>query len=386
VLGNNSGRNAGDNAILGNLLDDFSHVRQDLRFKVPTLNAAFIRDNFGSYNVEPMGQMPWNLAVKNFGLPLYRAMTDTDMVLITDNILFDRKLNNPLVNYLQSIALFAPACRKKGIPIVFYNASIGPIDSPPGKKALQKVMDASKLVIARDENTRDLIQTLQLTHPEIIVHADCALNTAPSSQQRLDTIITREGIFTNPQGTVGFNVNSYIDNWSKIGTLSRKDFVELIAATADALTDRLGVEILFVVTQVMDLKITGECIQCMRNQDRVKMVCNKDYSYLELAGLLGKLDIHVGLRTHSLIFCAAVNTPMININAYPKSAGFMRTVGQGDWTINFEDLSRDNLTALMLNAWERREQTRQDMAPLVAVEKKKARDSVKLVTSLLDAG
>ncbi|VAW39910.1 hypothetical protein MNBD_DELTA03-1743, partial [hydrothermal vent metagenome] len=159
VLGNNSGRNAGDNAILGNLLEDFSQVRQDLHFRVPTLNAAFVRENFGRYNVEALGQMPWNLAVKNFGLPLYRAMTNTDMILITDNILFDRQLNNPLVNYLRAISLFAPFSRKKAIPIVFYNASIGPIDTPPGKRALQKVMDASRLVIARDENTRDLIHT-----------------------------------------------------------------------------------------------------------------------------------------------------------------------------------------------------------------------------------
>ncbi len=384
VLGNNSGRNAGDNAILGNLLDDFSRFRQDICFRVPTLNASFIRENFGHHAVEPMGQMPWNLAVKNFGLPLFRAMTDTDMVLITDNILFDRNLNNPLVNYLQSIALFAPFCRKKGIPIVFYNASIGPIDSLPGKRALQKVMDASRLVIARDENTRDLIQTLQISHPEVVIHADCALNTTPISQEHLEKIIDREKLFVNPRGTIGFNVNSYIDNWSKTGTLSREDFVGLIAGAADILVDQLNVDILFVVTQVMDAKITGECVQRMRRRGRARTVSNKQYSYLELAALLEKLELHVGLRTHSLIFCAAVNTPMININAYPKSAGFMHTIGQGDWTIDFADLSRDSLTTLMLRAWERREQTRLDMAPQVAVEKKKARDSVRLVSDLLD--
>lgn len=385
VLGNNSGRNVGDNAILGNLLDDFALTRQDIHFKIPTLNPGFIKKHFGHHSVEPMGIMPWNLALKNLGLPLYLAMTRTEMVLITDNILFDRKFNNPFVNYLKSIALFSASCRKRGIPIVFYNASIGPIDHAVGREALQKVMDASKLVIARDNNTKDLIENLKISHPEIIIHADCALNTPVPSAERMAAIIKKEDLFKGANGTVGMNVNAYVDNWSKPGLLNRKDFVRIIAGTVDGLIEKLNVDILFTVTQVMDLKITDECVQQIRNKDKVRVVTSSDYTYQEIAGLLQKVEIHAGLRTHTLIFCAAVNTPMVNINAYPKSAGFMRTVGQGEWTVNFEDLSVDHLSAVMLRSWERRAQTRKDMLPLVTVEKSKARDSVRLVTELLDA-
>ena len=384
VLGNNSGRNVGDNAILGNLLDDFALSRQDIHFRIPTLNPRFIKKHFGHHSVEPMGLMPWNLALKNLGLPLYLSMTRTEMVLITDNILFDRKFNNPFVNNLKSIALFSAACRKRGIPIVFYNASIGPIDHAVGREALQKVMDASKLVIVRDNNSKKLIENLNLSHPEIFIHADCALNTAVPSAERMAAIIKKEDLFKGVNGTVGFNVNAYVDSWSKPGLLSRKDFVQIIAGTVDNLIEKLGVDILFTVTQVMDLKITDECIQHVRNKDKVRVVNNNDYTYQEIAGLLQKVEIHAGLRTHTLIFCAAVNTPMVNINAYPKSLGFMQTIGQGDWTVNFEDLSVNNLSSTMLKAWDQRGQTRKEMLPLVNVEKSKARDSVRLVTELLD--
>ena len=384
VLGNNSGRNVGDNAILGNLLDDFALSRQDIRFRIPTLNPGFIKQHFGHHSVEPMGMMPWNLAVKNFGLPLYLAMTRTEMVLITDNILFDRKFNNPLVNYLKSVALFSAGCRRRGIPIVFYNASIGPIDHAVGREALQKVMDASRLVIARDNNTKDLITKLNISHPEIIIHADCALNTPVPSAERMAAIIRKEDLFKGANGTVGINVNAYVDNWSKPGLLNREEFVRIIAGTVDRLIEKLGVDILFTVTQVMDQKITDDCIRQVRKRDKVRVVTNSDYTYQEIAGLLQKVEIHAGLRTHTLIFCAAVNTPMVNINAYPKSAGFMRTIGQGDWTVDFEDLSVDNLSAIMFRSWERREQTRREMLPLVRLEKSKARDSVRLVSELLD--
>jgi len=384
VLGNNSGRNAGDNAILGNLLDDFALQRSDIQFKIPTLSKSFINKSFGHHPVIPIGMMPWNFALKNFGWPLFRAMTDTQMVLITDNILFDRKFNNPFVNNLKSIALFAPFCKKKNIPIVFYNSSIGPIDHEVGRVALQKVLDASPLVIIRDAQTKELIENNNFNHPEIVVHADCALNTQVPPQKRLDEIIAKESLFTNPKGTIGLNVNAYIDDWSETGSLNREKFCAIIAGTADTLIEKLDVDILFTVTQIMDMKVTLECVQQSRYQPRIKIVANPDYTYQELTGLLSKVDVHAGLRTHTLIFSSAVCTPSISINAYPKSAGFIKTVGLGDWTIDFKDLSIENLSTLMKRCWENRHSIAEEMKPIVELEKKKSRDSVGLVTQILD--
>ena len=384
VLGNNSGRNAGDNAILGNLLDDFALERSDILFQIPTLSTRFIKTHFGHHPIRPMGMMPWNFALKNLGWPLYRSMTKTQMVLVTDNILFDRKFNNPLVNNLKSIALFSHACRKKGIPIILYNSSIGPIDHEVGREALQQVLDCSPLVITRDIQTKELIEKLNLRHPEIIVHADCALNTKIPSEERMQEIIRKEDLFKGPNGTVGLNVNAYIDDWSQTGSLSREDFCKIIASAADKLIEDLDVDVLFTVTQIMDMKITQECVQQIRRRDRVRVVSNNEYTYQELTGLLSKVGVHAGLRTHTLIFCSAVGTPMISINAYPKSSGFLKTIGMGDWVIDFASLSPENLTGIIRKAWDAREKLSADLRPIVEAEKKKSRASVRLVTDILD--
>jgi len=383
VLGNNSGRNAGDNAILGNLLHDFSLERSDVIFQIPTLNTRFIQTNFGRYPVRPMGMMPWNFAFRNFGWPLYRAMTNTQMVLITDNILFDRMFNNPFVNNLKSIAFFSRFCIQRGIPVVLYNASIGPIDHDAGARALQSVLDACPLVIARDMQTKKLIERLQLRHPEIVVHADCALNTTPPSESRMNEIIQKEGLFKNPKGTIGLNVNAYIDNWSRNGSLKKSEFCKIIAGTADRLIEQLDVDILFTVTQIMDIKITRECLGLIRKKGRVRAIDNVTYTYQELAALLGNVEVHAGLRTHTLIFSAAFGTPMISINAYPKSVAFLETIGMERWNIHLKDLSVDKLTGLIKEAWKERNQLSVGMLPLVDLEKKKARDSVRMVMSMI---
>ncbi len=380
VLGNNSGRNAGDMAILGNLLRDISEEISDVEFHVPTTNCKFISNHFKNFNVKPIGMMPWNLCIKNFGYPLYKAMTDTDMVLICDNILFDRKFYNPLFNNLASIALFAPICKRKNIPIILYNVSVGPIDYPVGKKALQKVLDATALVVTRDTATKEIFDNLHLNYPELHIHADCAMNTEPPPAERMDAIIAKEGLFTNPKGTIGFNVNAYIDNWSEGGTFTRDDFCNAIAGAADQVIDELDVDVIFFVTQVMDLKVTKECTAKIRKQDRVKIISNVDYRYEEIAALLAKVEVHSGLRTHTLIFCAAMGTPMIGITSYPKSAGFLRTVGQGEWQVPFEKLTADYLGSMVKKAWEVREKTGEEIVRVAEKEKEKARLTASFLT------
>lgn len=383
VLGNNSGRNAGDMAILGNLLYDISREMPGIELLVPTTNPAFLNRHFGHYNMKPVPLLPWYGAAKNFGLPLAWSMLQGDAVLITDNILFDRKFYNPVFNNLASISVMAPLCRKRGVPIILYNASVGPIDFEVGGKALQLVLDASPLVITRDEQTKILLNRFRLSCPEVLVHADCALNTAFPTESRLNQIVRKERLFDNPKGTIGFNVNAYIDNWSPGGTLGSQNFSQVIAGAIDKLIDQLGVDVMFAVTQVMDLKVTRACAKFIRNQERIRIVSNVDYTYEEIAALLGRVEVHAGLRTHTLIFAAAMNTPMVCIKSYPKSTGFMHTIGQGDWTIGFDELTVENLAEIVKRAWEQRESTRKRLKPIVDQEKQKARASATVLKRFL---
>lgn len=383
VLGNNSGRNAGDMAILGNLLRDISEEMPDVKFLVPTTNPAFLNRHFGHYHMKPVPLLPWYGAIKNFGLPLWWSMMQGDAVLITDNILFDRKFYNPVFNNLASISLAAPLCKKRGIPIILYNASVGPIDFPVGEKALRRVMDACPLSITRDEQTAQLLKKLDLNQADTMIHADCALNTVVPSDARLEQIIHKENLFQNPNGTIGFNVNAYIDNWSPGGTLTNQNFGQVIAEAIDRLIETLDVDVMLTVTQVMDLKVTKACAQFIRNQDRISIISNVDYTYEEIAALLGRVEVHAGLRTHTLIFCAAMNTPMVCIKSYPKSTGFMHTIGQGKWMIGFEDLTKENLAKIVTDAWSLRETTRKQLKPIVDIEKRKARASATILKDFL---
>ena len=384
VLGNFSGRNAGDAAILGNLLDDIAAAHPDALFLVPTLNTRFINHHFGHHKIKALGLMPWNGALKIFGLSTFRAMLQADLVLVTDNILFDRKLLNPLFNYLSTISLIAPACQRRGIPIALYNASLGPITTPLGKRALQRVLDASPMLILRDEQSKQLLDQQKLNYHDAYINADCAINTTPPPRERMDEIVAKEGLFKNPKGTLSFNINAYIDNWSKNSkTFGRERFLQAIGSTLDQLINDLYIDVMYTITQVMDTKITNESLKYVKRRDRIRVISNATYTYQEIAGLLQRVEVHVGMRTHSVILASGVLTPVVAINSYPKTAGFMKTIGQDNWSIDFDRLTTNNLTNLIKSAWKQRHETRAAMTPLVQREQAKARRSVEMVSQLL---
>lgn len=377
VLGNFSGRNAGDAAILGCLLKDISTRFKRAKFYIPTINTKFVNRSFSIYNIHPVGMMPWNLSAKILGLPVLRTVLSSDLVLVTDAILFDRKLYNPLFNYLWTLSKILPMANKRGIPVVLYNSSLGPVRSKAGKQALEQVIDSAELLILRDKESVELLQRLGLDHPNIVEGADCALNAEPANEKRFQEICDAEALFQSTRPVVGFNVNSYVDAFVRNDGVSfgRESLVRLYAETVDRVIEALGVDIIFTETQHMDMNIANEVLAAVRQRQRVRLISNRKYSYGDICSVLRRLDLFVGMRTHSLILSSAMGTVPVGIVTYPKNRGYMRTIGLGKNLIEFADLSTDKFVELIISAFHQRSELKNEMIPLLLREKAKARDA-----------
>ena len=375
VIGNFSGRNAGDAAILETLMKDIYSIKKDVEFWVPTLNKSFVEENYKAYPVKAFPLMPWNLSLKIFGLPTFQAVLKSDLVLVTDAILFDKKLWNPLFNYLSTMALVLPMARKKGIPVVIYNSSLGPITNSLGRKCMKRVIESCDLIMVRDKRSIELLENENFKSDNVFLHADCALNTPLPSQERMAEIRKMESLQDGRDNYMGFNINSYIDEYMRgEGSGIGKDtFVKMIAEVMDRIITDMKLNILFIVTQHMDLKICNDILAYVTNRDNIKMLSNKKYSHNELAGILSGVGLHVGMRTHSLILASSTCTPTISINYRPKNIGFMKSINQGERAINFgPDFNAENLFLTIRDTWEKRDDIRKGLIPVIEAEQKKA--------------
>lgn len=386
VLGNFSGRNAGDMAILGCLMHDITSCYSNITFVIPTINPRHVRESFPDYAVEPVSLLPWALSLKILGVPVFRAVLSSDVVLITDNILFDMKLFNPLFNYLSTLSFVVPIAKRRGIPVVLYNMSLGPINTRLGRYCLNQVITNSQMIILRDLRSKELLDNLRIPYNQIEIKADCALNTIPCNEERLRTIVTKENLFSNPKGTIGFNVNSYLNAYirQEVKQFDRKAFCQLISQTVDVIVENMGLDVLFVVTQHMDISITKDIIGNVRHSEKVRLVSNHKYAYNDLAGIMGKLSLMVGMRTHSLILASAMNVPVIGLISYPKTSGYFTSIGQDRWTVRINDLTRDQLVSLIDNGYQQRQEIVKSLTHNVEAAKRKARESANMLGDLLN--
>ena len=386
VIGNFSGRNAGDAAILETLMNDIYSIHKEVKFLVPTINKTFVEKTFKRFPVKGVPLMPWNLSVKIFGLPIFRSVLSSDLVLVTDNILFDRGLWNPLYNYLSTMALVLPMAKKKGIPVVLYNASLGPVTSFLGKMCMKRVIDSSEQIILRDQDSRDILERLSLQHNNIIFAADCALNISIPDAKRLEQIKKDESILDQKHKYIGFNITSYMNVFvkDKERGLRTERILQIMAEALDKMIQEMKIKIVMIVTQPMDMAITKKLLDKMEMSDHTSLVSNIKYSHNDIAGILSQLEVHVGMRTHSLIFSAAFCTPMVSIIAYPKTTGFIKTIEQTERIIEFDNsFSSDKLFTLVNKTWEDRHIIRKNMEPIIKREKNKAKSSANLITRYL---
>ncbi len=385
VIGNFSGRNAGDAAILDGLMADVCALGHPVVFDVPTINPSFVRRQYAEFPVEARGMLPWNLSAKIFGWPILAAIARSDVVLVTDAILFDRKLLNPLYNYLSTMALVLPWARRRGKPVVLYNVSLGPATTKLGIACLRRVVAAAHHVVLRDRESAETCARVGIPLDRALEGADCALNVRPTAGAALDRLLATQAGCAPGQPFVTVNVNSYLDVFLKRAQRTGEaDFIRIMSATVDRLADELGVRVVFVETQPMDLPLANRVFAAVRRQDAIAMVDNRTLSHRDLAGVFSRAQLHVGMRTHSLILASAMHTPVVGLICTPKNRGYMRAIEQDERMLEFDDFTADTLWAKCRAAWAQRAAIRAELDRIIPREQEKARATARLLLPWLD--
>lgn len=362
VIGNYSGRNAGDAAILDGLLRDVTDTFPDqpLEFQVPTIRPRFIRETYAAHPVRPVGLLPWNLSLKILGLPIVRASLRADLVLVTDAVLFDLRLRNPLFNYLHTLSWVLPMAARRGVPVVIFNATLGMVSTDGGRRCLTRVLASSRRIIVRDSASGELARTLAPEREPPLQGADSALSVVPASAATVDRVAREHGVLQSGRPVLGFNVNAYLDAYlgSENLDLSTAAFQQTIASVLDRAVAELGVEVLLFQTHPMDGPMVDGVLGRVTAGDHVRAVRNPPVGHRVLTGLLGRAEAVVSMRTHGLILASRMRTPPAGLITYAKSRAYLESIGMGEATLELRDFGVETLWSLVRELWERRREHR----------------------------
>ena len=220
--------------------------------------------------------LPWDGTVGMLGLPIYNSVKRTDLTLIYDAMLFDRKLWNPLTNYMPAARLFLPIAKKKGSLTGLFNAGTGPVTTASGCKMLKEIGDTVDFLTLRDNEGLDLLRDIGVKNPNAIVTADAALNVSPSSKERIERIMKQLGLAGSSE-ILAINVNTYLNTWTESGNkpLTQDEFSTVMAAALDIVRKELNIPFLFIATQHHDLEITTQVMSKLKLQGVTALCSNR---------------------------------------------------------------------------------------------------------------
>lgn len=372
LLGNNSGRNLGDAAILSAILDSVSQELPEAEFLVPSTHPHFINDNYGKrYNVRGINVMPWTGSIRLLGIPTFSALAKSDIALICDGIIFGKNLWNPAFNFLITLIFLIPWAKFVNCKIVCYNCGIGPFPSFWSRLFARWVINGSDLVIMRERDSEALSRQIGVTQP-IEVTGDAAFINPVSSTERAAEILKDEGI-SNERPLFGINITSYVDSWLKPEErVGDKDaFMQLLAegiVKAQKEVQEPFTPILF-STQPMDEAVTYSFAKLID----AKVIDNTKYLSHDIQAAMRECELLMGMRFHSLVLSSAVEVPIIGLVYAPKVRGYMRLLNCENYSLELGKLTEASLCDTIVAGWNERAALRTQQLTIVNELKSGAR-------------
>lgn len=353
LLGNNSGRNLGDMAIMSSIMESFSKRIPETKFYVPTINPSWVKQNYGSrYNVEAVDVMPWTGSIRLLGIPTLRCLAKSDIALICDGIIFGKKLFNPAFNYLITLVFLVPLARMLGCKIVCYSCGIGPFSSWISRLFARWTINGSDLVMMRERDSEKLAKEIGVTKP-IELTGDAAFINPVSSDEVAVEIIRNLGLDPN-EPILAINVTSYLDTWLKPGErlADASGFISLVADGVNRAKARCmrSFQPLVVSTHPMDEKTCND----LASRINGRVLSNSTYLSHDIQAVLRRCGLLIGMRFHSIVLASSVDTPVVGLIYAPKVRGYMRLLNCEEYGLELAGVTPESLSIQLAAAWEKR--------------------------------
>jgi len=225
-------------------------------------------------------------------------------------LLQDATSTRSLLYYLGIMLMGAVTGRR----MVAFAQGIGPLDGEFSPMFVGEFLSQCDLVAVRDFKSFAFCQQRLPFDANLKMMADAALLLDPADPERVDDIYHLENLDLLGRPLVGFSIK---------GNKSDKRQLTALARTINMTMDELGCGVaIFPFHHPYDLKYAEEVFKLVDRHDEV-MIVKEIYKPSEAMGLIGKCDMMIGMRLHSLIFAANMSVPFVGVSYDPKIDEFL---------------------------------------------------------------
>lgn len=341
--------NTGDEAVLAGILATFREI--GLTADVTVLSADPARTKAEHPGVESVHRYSPG--------GLIGAIRSADLVISGGGSLFQDVTSARSVRYYLAVLQLAQSLKKKTI---IYAQGIGPLNAASTRRAVAGVLNKTRLITVRDQESKTLLNSIGVTRPEVHLTADPALVIEPDLAEA-DRIIADAGL----------------TGAEMIGVSLRPWPSAQFALTEAAKGINAACDILEVKPALIPMQETEDTPICQAVNGAL---LNGSGRPTVVKGIISRCGLVVGMRLHALILAAGEGVPFVPLTYDPKVSSFATAAGVTR-TLDVTSVTSDEMRDAVLAAWAERAALASEVAESSVRLRGLALESGKLAAALV---
>ncbi len=308
--------NAGDEAVLEAIILGLKQIDADVRITVLSNSPKETSDTFKV-----------DSANRNSLSAIYKAIRSSDILISGGGGLLQDATGSGSIPYYLGIIKLAQLLRKK---TVVFAQGYGPVKNTFLKLLVRRVLNKTALITVRDAESFERLRADGVTNRNTFITADPTFLLSPSAATSNGQTSIKIGVCLRDIPKA--NINGHSDF----------SFYNEIAAALENAIEKLGCKVTFIPFHHQgDLTTSQKTAALMLAPSEI---ITEKLSHRQLIDAIGKMDIVIGMRFHSLVFALLQSKPMIGIDYDPKVNSLMKETGM---PIIHMDLSASDITSAL---------------------------------------
>ncbi|MDO8588465.1 MAG: polysaccharide pyruvyl transferase CsaB [Armatimonadota bacterium] len=320
--------NVGDEAVLAGTLASFRSLNADVEITVLSGDPA---DTTAVHGVASLPRYSLSAVTQ--------AIRQSDLLLSGGGSLLQDVSSARSAAYYFGVIALAELLR---VPVMLYAQGVGPITRTVTALQARLLLNRVALASVRDADSADLLRRLGVKRPPIHVTADPSFALDPATEEETDRLLAEADI---PAGSalLGVAVRQWNagENWPKAVAKGVDEAARLTGATPVFIPMHYPADVEIAEQLAGELSVRSGRLRTRLTPTQAK-------------GVVGRMDVLLGMRLHALMFAAAQGTPSVALSYDPKVTSFATGAPGHMPVINVGSATSEEIAESLERVWANR--------------------------------